>query len=164
MSFSNSLLVMSLVLTGEWMRSLSIADLVVYAYGRDSIESKHVITVHCLFSANGKLTWSSGLLRSSNAAFTDEVESRYQYPCWKTDSSIAKFGSSPLTCIWNGGDFAIQQYPSHPDQIADFVFAPYWSIILPLTMLSAYLLLSKPHVLTHKKRPEPTANDGGSTS
>jgi hypothetical protein len=37
---------------------------------------------------------------------------------------------------------------------------PNWSITIPLTLLSAYLLLSKPHKATQKKAPEPTPAEG----
>ena len=41
---------------------------------------------------------------------------------------------------------------------------PYWSIVVPLTSLSAFLLLAKPRKSTQKKTVQPTANEGGATS
>lgn len=41
-----------------------------------------------------------------------------------------------------------------------YLFVPYWSIVLPLTALSAFLLLSKPRQSTEKKIPEPVPNEG----
>ena len=38
---------------------------------------------------------------------------------------------------------------------------PYWSITIPLTLLSFWLLLSKPRQSSPKKIPEPTANEDG---
>ncbi len=40
------------------------------------------------------------------------------------------------------------------------IVPPYWSIVLPLTILSAGLLLTKPRNSTQKKSPEPAANEG----
>ena len=37
---------------------------------------------------------------------------------------------------------------------------PYYSIVIPLTAISAYLLLSKPRPLAQKKITEPTADEG----
>ncbi len=41
---------------------------------------------------------------------------------------------------------------------------PYWSIVVPLTVLSAYLLLTKPRKATPNKIREPIQNNGGATS
>jgi hypothetical protein len=41
----------------------------------------------------------------------------------------------------------------HPSMLIKAVIVPYWSIVLPLTLLSAYLLLSKPRPA---KKPAPT--------
>jgi len=37
---------------------------------------------------------------------------------------------------------------------------PYWSIVTPLTLISLWLLLSKPRISTQKKIPEPIPTDG----
>ena len=39
--------------------------------------------------------------------------------------------------------------------ITSFWFIPYWSLVLPLTLLSAWLLLSKPHSSNPKKTIDP---------
>ena len=36
---------------------------------------------------------------------------------------------------------------------------PYWSVVIPLTLLSAFLLLTKPHQSTPKKCTEPTTEE-----
>jgi len=41
---------------------------------------------------------------------------------------------------------------------------PYWYLITPLTLLSAFLLLTKSRHLTQAKIPEPLASDGGEAS
>jgi len=40
-------------------------------------------------------------------------------------------------------------------QISSIVLFPHWALMLPLTLLSAYLLLSKPRKSTQKKNDEP---------
>lgn len=37
---------------------------------------------------------------------------------------------------------------------------PYWSVVVPLTLISFWLLLFKPHKSTLKKLSEPISNDG----
>lgn len=39
---------------------------------------------------------------------------------------------------------------------------PYWSVTVPLTLLSAWLLLSKPRLASHKQPTEPAPTDGES--
>ena len=41
---------------------------------------------------------------------------------------------------------------------------PYWSIVIPLTALSAFLCLTKSHQLTPKKTSEPISGEGGTKS
>jgi hypothetical protein len=41
---------------------------------------------------------------------------------------------------------------------------PYWSIVIPMTVLSAYLLLTKSRKATPNKIPESLQNDGGAKS
>ena len=41
---------------------------------------------------------------------------------------------------------------------------PYWSIVLPLTLISAFLLLTKPRKSTQKKIAEPTEDEGGTAT
>jgi len=57
-----------------------------------------------------------------------------------------------------GKGHEIQQPPT--EYILQFMFIPYWSIVLPLTLLSAFLLLSKPRKSTPKKITEPSPAEG----
>ena len=62
---------------------------------------------------------------------------------WRTDWAGFHFGGGVST----GGH-------------AECYCIPYWSIVIPLTLFSAYLLLSKPHKPSPEKIPEPTTNEG----
>jgi len=53
----------------------------------------------------------------------------------------------PVEWAWTSKQYHIRQIP-------------HWSIVLPLTLLSAYLLLVKPRVAKPKKAVEPTAAGG----
>ena len=44
----------------------------------------------------------------------------------------------------------------YSDSPFNIYIAPYWSIVLPLTLLSAYLLFSKPRTVRRKLEPAPT--------
>lgn len=66
---------------------------------------------------------------------------------------------------WNccGFDFGRASDPSNRTlggvQVSLWVI-PYWSIVIPLTLFSVYLLLSKPRQSTPKKLIEPVTNEG----
>ena len=52
------------------------------------------------------------------------------------------------------------------DSLSDSLIAmtPYWSVVVPLTILAAFLILTKPRQPTPNEIPEPIQNDGGATS
>ena len=61
---------------------------------------------------------------------------------------------------WAGFHFGSGMNRSwHGDKRITIWLIPYWSIVLPLTALAAFLLLSKPRQSTTKKITEPTANE-----
>ena len=66
---------------------------------------------------------------------------------WKWDCAGFHFGSGTITR--GTRKLKCEQY-----------IVPYWSIVVPLTLLSAYLLLTKPRLSTLKKIVAPTANEG----
>ncbi len=71
---------------------------------------------------------------------------KYQNVEWRTD--------------WIGFHFGAANATAGSIRRVEFWIVPYWSIVIPLTLLSAYLLLSKPHKSTPKKITEPIANEG----
>lgn len=58
---------------------------------------------------------------------------------------------------WNGFAFSRHFEFNNPDRLyCHMGLIPYWSIVLPLTLLSAWLLLSEPRPATQKKTTKST--------
>ena len=138
-------LVMACVFAGAWVRSVGIHDLVGVNFSSQSsvfVESSEQTIGFGMERANSKRIWDS-------------------FPAWKTEPSS---GIKPLDdkehVRWNmqWHDFGIGgNYQYYPDNFLLEVHAPYWSIVIPLTLLSAWLLILKPRPSTPKKITKPIA-------
>lgn len=62
--------------------------------------------------------------------------------------------------LYRGFGFDRKAYETQELEVIRMAF-PYWSITIPLTLISFWLLLSKPVKSTLKKTPEPIAHGGG---
>ena len=128
-------LLMACVLMGGWIRSLRVHDQLIVPRG-DS--------VHIFASQNGMLGWAriSQLLATIPFSWTsttltgtmedswDDAEVHWRWHCCGFD-----IGAATLTAkssIW-GIKMEVEQWG-----------VPYWSLTIPLTLLSAYLMLWKP--------------------
>lgn len=118
-----------------WVRSLFAADVVEVRTGPHSLEA--------LKSGIHLLAWESMFcdLDSSTRVFN-----------WNTYPSPELFDT---TFKWNDRYYGFDVYQlGGPSE--NFVFTrrsiPYWSVVVPITLLSAGLLLSKPRV----RQPKPT--------
>ena len=109
-------LLMACVFMSAWVRSMMIGDFLHRTgTGNGFIEAE---------SSNGFLIWWS----SSKPLFTKQPPPL----CWVTgnlSNSLKIQEQWPL----------IRQFGNR-----SFVAVPYWSVVIPLTLLSAYLLFSKP--------------------
>jgi len=131
-------LLLALVLTGGWIRSLSIADIVTFsipAFGRTySMRSVKGRAEWYIFSGEPhlhRLRWMSQL--SSNFPLLVANEERHL----------------------RGNQRAFQI----PFRVLSLV-TPYVAFITPLTLISAFLLLSKPLPSNQKKIAEPVPVEG----
>jgi hypothetical protein len=116
-----------------WMRSACVTDEFSFGSGRFQTE--------LLLSENGFLAW----LR------IHETQSR-SYPTfldWRTFSSPGTFASSIVDDaldgpdkIWRWGGFSLLRVQTESLR-ATVGIIPYWAVVIPMTLLSAWLLLSK---------------------
>ena len=115
-------LAMACVLTVMWMRSRRVFDVVEFTNGSQQ---------HQIASASAKLYWGA----------------------WE-ESDISAHGRNQ----WYSIDLAFFKHPEEIaylqlDAYANFDWTiPYWSLVLPLTLLSAWLILGKP------RKVKPTAD------
>ena len=61
---------------------------------------------------------------------------------------------------WAGFHIGEGHYASRRDQD---IMVPYWSLVIPLTLISAWLLLSRPRKTNPKKIADPSANKGATS-
>jgi len=128
-------LMLALVFTGGWVRSLSVMDVVLFGSGKYTME-------HCV-SVDHSLVW--GRLR------TDDSRSIIVFPVWETSGSSnldAFLDRANLRCSWRRCGFGVGEMNAGPADRHTIWIIPYWSIVIPLTLLSAWLLLSKPRKAT----------------
>jgi hypothetical protein len=116
-------LVMAVVVFGAWMRSLMVQD--------------------TFFLGSSFINVSGGMI-AQQAWVTDQV-----YPV-----DIPKIASSdPHAVLVVIGDVGPEMVIGNPYLRLETMWAiPYWSLVLPLTLLSAYFILWKPRTRT-KKQP-----------
>jgi hypothetical protein len=145
------LLLMSCVLMGGWLRSVFVADSVVWTSGSNVLED--------FMSAEQHLSWQTtydieGLLPST-------------FPSWHSsalDFSIVDDASEHPVWRWRflgfeAGEFTTQM--TGDSSHGSFCSIPYWSVTVPLTLVSLWFLLSKPRPVNQKNFTEPDANEGG---
>jgi len=133
-------LVMACVFAAGWVRSLTFVEAVDW-----QIYQSGVIL--------GSIDSHFGLF-----VVEDGKSNRFSYPEWGTVEfrTVEELVSEGGTPVWHW-----QRFGFHVAAIFDrysvygLILAPYWSIVIPLTLLSAYLLLSKPRVVKPKAIAEP---------
>lgn len=136
-------LMMALALMGGWMRSLSITDTFVLSRAGNTAQFQVV-------SKSGNLAlrkFESELpLKLDRGRMTNSVTYKKQIP--GTEISIWEtfvFGPGMFRMRDQGCGFGCGTIESPNGQVRGRVqVVPYWATILPLTLVSAWLLLSKP--------------------
>lgn len=126
-------LVMALVLAGIWVRSFNTFDILVCPARQQTT----------LVSGNGSIVWAKAWIAKDTKPF--------QLPKWKAMPSKSQlfFSDPALNINWIrcrfGSGYEYTDAPIRQISSSYWIF-PFWSIVMPLTLLSAYLLLSKPRV------------------
>ncbi|WP_029246751.1 hypothetical protein [Schlesneria paludicola] len=129
-------LVMACMLAILWVRSLCVWDGLQFCSGKDSMEN--------FVSVDQSLIW--GRLHIEN----HELASMTMFHVMKSDYMPldACLKRMALNCTWYGPGFGVGAPPL--ELRLDWGFRstywiiPYWSLVIPLTLLSACLLFSKP--------------------
>jgi hypothetical protein len=127
-------LVMACVLTVGWVRSVSIRDEINVPIGQKMAEKllsvkQSLCWVHFPMGSR-LLLWKTVLLRR------DEPEENH----WQH----GRVGMFRWTHQWCGFRLGTFELTGRKRPLATAVAIPYWSLVLPLTFLSAYLILWKP--------------------
>ena len=145
-------LLMACVFAAGWVRSPFFTDVISYSTGENSADF--------WFSADSTFGWFG--FRVDREKFSNGTPSVTimgpDFPTWSTSPKGRDelwFLKSPRR--WLGFNAGRKKNDIAGDFVL-FAAVPYWSIVLPLIALSAYLLLSNPRQSTPSKIPvEPTS-------
>jgi len=141
-------LILACLFMAGWVRSRSVLDRFFYSQQQ---------SMHAMFSMDGVVSWRR------LTPFADDLPTGWsQQPKWITSELTQnsrdnyqfywKDGNVHWHWQWNGFDFGaalfetLSQVPGKANWIRreEIWQFPYWSIVIPLTLLSGWLLLSKP--------------------
>lgn len=135
-------LLVTLVALIEWVRSFYVMDVIMFVANKAN---------HSLISETHGLTWlSTGL--------TDE---EYEEAIEESDLPFAVVFDFPqkfdlrgwtLKSSWLGFEKYERKYRKETIDLVQII--PYWSVVTPLTLLSVWLMLSKPRFVKSKSVPE----------
>ena len=134
-------LVMACVAMAGWARSIVVLDIFAISTGQFRLD--------WIASSQQQLSW--GTTHDDRAPMSP----------WFTGEPVSidrTFG--PIKNEWHCcgfGEFHLDETGRNP---AAFSVIPYWAIVLPQTLLSAYLLLSKPRKSNQLKIIETIASEG----
>jgi hypothetical protein len=137
-------LVMALVFMSGWVRSRSRIDL-IKLNGTKS---------YCVFISGGqKFLLLQGIQCLMSRNLCEQASVRYVrlrfYPQYPADTSGRRFE------WWSREESKIEVF-SPDDEDVPHNMIPYWSIVIPLALISAFLLLTKPLISTQEKSVETT--------
>lgn len=136
-------LAMALALTAGWVRSLLVFD---------SVRIRPVASTTLRVESKRQLlcvSWAQDRLGSTNTL-----------PFWNWLALDPSLRGTELPDDYKVGAFACLVNLSDEYPLAVILEAPYWSVTLPLTLLSAYLILRKPRT----KSRSPNQPDSTGTS
>ena len=138
-------LLMACVFAAGWVRNYTVQDMLLIRRDQEHF--------HLLVSGHDGLIWMK---------IVDVVGFSRGRPFYDTDVADQ---SDPFEAInaewrWKWLGFQFGQGEEIFQTPIGFWIIPYWAIVIPLSLISAYLLLCQPRQSTPKKITEPTVNEG----
>ena len=128
-----------------WMRSPRIIDSIRFPAQMHAKESLVSVTIDSLISSSHSIFWVRSDEGSADISPTEEIDLGPRYPKWNTSSGHPELFHSQFKWRWRVCGFGVGDIDTEPDVgfRETCAMIPYWSIVIPLTVLSAWLLLSK---------------------
>lgn len=135
-----AMLLLACLLMGEWVRSLTVSDMLTWATGRTMIGQNHSIDCYTLTSVDSYLVLGFLQVSSSDSSSIDRIESVCRIPAWEKTTNWEKFRNGELKIVWFWSTIG---YFERPDARGWRCLVPYWIICIPVTVVAMWLLLSK---------------------
>ena len=159
-------LMLSCVFMAEWIRGQIVGDVLVPPVRKHITESTVTTIVDSFLSGTNLLVWQREQCVYSGAGYQWGHKAGSKYLKRRTSRVPLNLGELDVKWHWQLGGFGSCELPIESFREGAAVFRnnllviPYWLIVLPLTLISACLLVSKPRPSTQKKIDAPTANEG----
>ena len=151
-------LVLALVFTGGWIRSLSMADVICFPARKYTTQSMVSVSTDILVSAGNSLVWARDHEETTGTDANQTIDLGSSFPTWQTQTSLPDSEDSHLKWRWRTCGFGICDSEKREEgSRSTCLFIPYWSIAIPLTLVSIFLILIKPRKSTSNKIAEPIA-------
>ena len=131
-------LVLACVFTVGWVRSLLIGDIF------NHVASKHID--EDFSSVKGFLSWD-------RFSYTLEAHNFPTRILWWHPKGRKDLPLSEINWSFCGISLSEHQWADH---LETFLIIPYWTLVIPLTLLSAWLLLSKQRITKRNHEPKLT--------
>ncbi len=129
-------LVMACVLMVMWMRSLAVNDLVLRR------ANGFVSTIRSVAGGVSWTTYTCPVHSAGDYAWgSTAIETRPSHGWWQAKEECETIWEWQSLGFCFGA--AMHAFYGHPER-AVYWLVPYWSLVLPLTLLSAWLILGKP--------------------
>jgi hypothetical protein len=153
-------LVMACAFMAGWVRSQLICDTsVIYTHLDETGRCPRATLVY-LFTVPDCIVWRRNTQINETASVDDWKIHLTAQPSWRTWNLTPEFQSWVSEIPWWRYGFAIgerRHQEGNLDNQNCYFAGPFWSIVIPLTLLSAWLLLSKPRI-NPQSPPSPDAH------
>ena len=142
-------LLLALVFMAGWVRSLSRCDTLFLNFGINSRDGINRADLHAE-STDGYIFWA----KSDDGNFAQPVN-MFEWDVRNRDSLQGICSLCPIK------SYLIWLTALNPDGTVRFRILPYWSVVVPLTLASLCLLLSKPRYPNQNKTAQLIPVEGG---
>lgn len=151
------LLIVALTFMGGWLRSRYAVDVIKFPVHIHRTGSSGSITFCCLISDRDCLVWDRADEYFTESDPNEETDLGTPYPIWQSSSNHPNFDQPQIKWRWRSCGFGACEYFDKDAEFREsFLFIPYWSIAVPLTIVSAYLLFRKPPKPTRSRLNTPS--------
>ena len=155
--FGLTTLLLALVFMSGWVRSLNTGDHLSFPPEVRKTTSTSIIHLDELYSASGLMMWGRSFEESTDEINPNELRSRLAYPFWVTVSPTTNLDDPQLKWRWRWCGFGICEY--NDQRVVgvweSILVVPYWMITIPLTLISAFLILPRSRKPTERTKEGP---------
>jgi hypothetical protein len=153
-------LVLACLFAAAWIRSQLVLDLLRFPAKKHVTDSTVTAIFDEVISTEGSLVFQRATGVYSGIAYQTGLRTEQKRFRWLTLRDRLNFENAVWKWRWLGSGFCHQRIEDRENGVdgwEHWLLIPYWSIVMPLTLLSACLLLRKPR--PPKKPTQPTEPD-----